>query len=622
MIHRRLFWPRARRQKMENSVTIRCRNHLWLVVFVMFVLWYLLLYVPDWSSLRLTSLPQNHVNFIESQHSNPNQNPNHVGDTNHHSISTTISDDDRVKPENEIGTETKNRKIKPIKPSAEKEGIENIDRVSENREKPTSDIVDHRGEKPEDGSRAAAKPPERIEKVDQTPVSENREEPASENPELQACSGRYIYIHDIPKRFNDELIENCKSLSNWSNMCQYMENMGLGQRLPTDKVFSNTGWFATNQFSLEVIFHNRMKQYKCLTKDSTKASAIFIPYYAGLDVARYLWGSSASARDSGSIDVYKWVREQPEWKTLYGRDHFLVAGRITWDFRRGVDDDSAWGNRLMLLPESKNITMLTIESSPWNSNDFAIPYPTYFHPSKDSEVFQWQNKMRRLRRRFLFSFAGAPRPNMEDSIRSQIMQQCQATRRKCKLLECQNKGNKCMKPAYLMKMFQSSVFCLQPPGDSFTRRSTFDSIVAGCIPVFFHPASAYIQYLWHLPKNYNKYSVMIPEDDVKNNNVSIERELMKIPNAKVAAMREEVIKLIPKVIYTDPRSRLETVEDAFDLTVKGVLERVERLRREIEEGRNSSVGFHEEFSWKYSFFGTLDNREWDHFFKRRDRDRY
>jgi hypothetical protein len=31
------------------------------------------------------------------------------------------------------------------------------------------------------------------------------------------------------------------------------------------------------------------------------------------------------------------------------------------------------------------MTLLSIESSSWN-NDFAIPYPTYFHPSKKSQV--------------------------------------------------------------------------------------------------------------------------------------------------------------------------------------------------------------------------------------------
>ncbi|KAM1695256.1 hypothetical protein ACFXTI_029298 [Malus domestica] len=493
----------------------------------------------------------------------------------------------------------------------EEHGIEKFGHLSKKESKPhdrNDQVNDPRENKAEsENGDEDAKPEEHLDKRD-----ESDSESVSES-----CTGKYIYVHDIPSKFNKDLLKKCGSLSNWTDMCELASNFGLGPRLSNlEKVYSNTGWFATNQFLLEVIFHSRMKQYNCLTKNSSLASAIFVPYYAGLDVARYLWGSSISTRDSGSLEIAKWLREKPEWKKMWGRDHFMVAGRITWDFRRWTDKDSEWGTKLMLLPESKNMTMLAIESSPWNSNDFAIPYPTYFHPSKDNEVFQWQNRMRRQKRRILFSFAGGPRPNLQNSIRNEIIDQCRAARRKCKLLECTTGPDKCHKPVFVMKMFQGSVFCLQPPGDSLTRRSIFDSILAGCIPVFFHPGSAYVQYVWHLPKDYTKYSVLIPAFDIKNGKVSIERTLQKIPRQKVYEMREEVVKLIPRVIYADPGSRLETLDDAFDIAVKGVLERVETIRKDMREGKNTSFDYAEKVSWKYNMFGTVEEHEWDPFFER------
>lgn len=442
--------------------------------------------------------------------------------------------------------------------------------------------------------------------------SENQEGFESDE---DSCLGRYIYIHDLPRRFNQDLLKNCRSLSNWTDMCEFTSNSGFGRPLlNSESVYSDRGWYMTNQFSLEVIFHNRMKQYECLTNDSSLASAVFVPYYAGLDVARYLWGYNTSMRDSDSYGLVKWLREKPEWQKMSGRDHFLIAGRISWDFRRLSDEEWGWGNKFLLLPESKNMTVLTIESSPWHNNDFAIPYPTYFHPSRDGEVLSWQNRMRKQRRPFLFSFAGGQRTNIRDSIRGEIIEQCKALGRKCKLLECLSGSNKCQEPDFVMKMFQSCVFCLQPPGDSSTRRSAFDSILAGCIPVFFHPGSAYIQYLWHLPKNFTKYSVFIPYVGVKNGTVSIEKTLLQIPKERVAAMREEVIRLIPKVIYAG--SKLETLDDAFDVSIKGVLERVSKIRREMEEGKDSSLDYAEELSWKYSFFGTVEEHEWDRYFER------
>ncbi|KAJ7005917.1 hypothetical protein NC653_005298 [Populus alba x Populus x berolinensis] len=73
--------------------------------------------------------------------------------------------------------------------------------------------------------------------------------------------------------------------------------------------------------------------------------------------------------------------------------------------------------KLMTLPESMNLTALSTETTSWR-NEFAIPYPTYFHPSTDNEVFQWQNRMQSHNRRYLFAFAGAPRPSATGSSRN------------------------------------------------------------------------------------------------------------------------------------------------------------------------------------------------------------
>ncbi|KAL1558685.1 putative xyloglucan galactosyltransferase GT11 [Salvia divinorum] len=434
---------------------------------------------------------------------------------------------------------------------------------------------------------------------------------AEEDERERRCRGRYIYVHDIPSRFNADYIKQCRLLNRWQDMCPYFANDGLGHRL-------RAGWFSTNQFSLEVIFHNRMKHYHCLTKNSSKAAAVYIPYYPGLDVARFLWDPANAARkDADAKDLFRMLKARPEWGAMGGRDHFLVSGRITWDFRRMGMNLTDWGNTVMVLPEARNMTMIAIESSPWDRNDFAIPYPTYFHPSSDSQLSNHQSKMAKQKRRFLFCFAGAPRPNMAASIREKIMAQCAAAgRRKCRMMECRDDKHNCMKPENVMKAFESSVFCLQPPGDSFTRRSTFDSILAGCIPVFFTPASAYVQYLWHLPEDHASYSVLIPEGDVRRGNVSIDAVLSQIPKARVAEMRENVIKLIPNVIYADPRSRLERYDDAFELTIRGVINRVEWLRKEMSEGRNESGEFDLEFSWKYYTFGSREPHEWDNYFKK------
>lgn len=434
------------------------------------------------------------------------------------------------------------------------------------------------------------------------------------------CGGRYVYVHDLPPRFNEEMLRECRRLSLWTNMCKFTANAGLGPPLEnTEGVFSNTGWYATNQFSMDVIFRNRMKQYECLTNDSSLAAAVYVPFYAGLDISRHLWGYNISVRDSASLALMDWLVSRPEWNVMRGHDHFLVGGRITWDFRRLSDEETDWGNKLLFLPAMKNMTMLVVEASPWNKNDMAIPYPTYFHPAKDSDIVDWQNRMRSLDRPTLFSFAGAPRPDIRTSIRGQIMDQCRNSKVGM-LLECDLGESKCHSPSAIMKMFQGSVFCLQPQGDSYTRRSIFDSMLAGCIPVLFHPGSAYAQYFWHLPKNYTTYSVFIAENDIRKENVSIEERLRQIPPEQVKRMREEVIKLIPNLVYADPRSKLHAFKDAFDVTVQSMVDKVTKLRKDLlvggfiedyEEDKGS-----EQHTRKWEGLRREGERTWDEFFSK------
>ena len=145
-------------------------------------------------------------------------------------------------------------------------------------------------------------------------------------------------------------------------------------------------------------------------------------------------------------------------------------------------------------------------------------------------------------------------------------------------------------------------------------------MLAGCIPVFFHPGSAYTQYTWHLPKNYTTYSVFIPEDDIRKRNVSIEERLSQISPEQVKIMREAVINLIPRLIYADPRSKLETLRDAFDVAVQAVIDKVTRLRRNIVQGRTEYDNFVEENSWKYDLLDEgqreVGGHEWDPFFSK------
>ena len=120
-------------------------------------------------------------------------------------------------------------------------------------------------------------------------------------------------------------------------------------------------------------------------------------------------------------------------------------------------------------------------------------------------------------------------------------------------------------------------------------RSSIDGNMGGCIPVFFHRASTLeAQYRWHEPAgpgpggrsgHRGRYYVLLNSDDVLEGRVDIEEELSRYSDEEVAAMREEVIRMIPRFLYRDPRVRFEgEMRDAFDITMDGVMDRMRRIR--------------------------------------------
>jgi xyloglucan galactosyltransferase MUR3 len=59
---------------------------------------------------------------------------------------------------------------------------------------------------------------------------------------VDACQGRYVYIHDLPPRFNEDILAQCRVWYPWINMCVYLANAGLGQPVNnSDGVFADRG---------------------------------------------------------------------------------------------------------------------------------------------------------------------------------------------------------------------------------------------------------------------------------------------------------------------------------------------------------------------------------------------
>ncbi|GKV32100.1 hypothetical protein SLEP1_g40728 [Rubroshorea leprosula] len=393
--------------------------------------------------------------------------------------------------------------------------------------------------------------------------------------------GASVYVYNLPTEFNLGLLRNCSHLSIYTSMCPHVANNGLGQPLAAVDLPGSDGdrnaWFATHQFIAEMIFHARVENHPCRTLDPSKADIFYVPFYGGLHASSMFREFNRTVRDELAVRLVDYLEKQPTWRKNNGEDHFIVLGRTAWDFMRSDSGPDFGANCLLNLPAVKKMSVMTVERNPWNgANLHGIPYASYFHPSTAAQMLAWQRTVRESTRPYLFSFIGAPRKGVEKAaIRDELIKQCAESTR-CRLVHCDHGNTKCYDPAEILRIMKMSQFCLQAPGDSFTRRSTFDSILTGCIPVFFSPHMAYTQYGWFLPEEKEEYSVYMDEKEVTGGKRIIEEELMRIPAEKVERMRSTVINMIPRVTYSHPNASSGELgfKDAVDVALDALAKHV------------------------------------------------
>ncbi|KDP25633.1 hypothetical protein JCGZ_20789 [Jatropha curcas] len=402
------------------------------------------------------------------------------------------------------------------------------------------------------------------------------------------CTNRWIHIRRLPSRFNLDLLTNCSEYTLIEDFCPYLANHGLGPKTHN----RSQSWYRSDPLLLEVTFHRRMLEYPCLTADPNLATAIYLPYYAAIDSLRYLYGPDVNNSMEHGLELFDYLQENDFkiWERNNGMDHFLVMARPAWDFSQPLDfDPPVWGTSLLELPEFYNVTALVVEGRTWPWQEQAVPYLTSFHPPSLALFYSWLKRVKGSRRTTFMLFAGGGGISATPNIRRSIRNECENTSNStstsmggffctkvCDLVDCSNGICEHDPIRYMRPMLQAN-FCLQPPGDTPTRRSTFDAIIAGCIPVFFEDVSAKSQYRWHLPEEiYGEFSVFIPKEEVVYKGLRILDVLTSIPSDQVRKMREKVLGLIHRVSYKKHGSSLgfRAKMDAFDIAVEGALKRI------------------------------------------------
>ncbi|KAJ6308293.1 hypothetical protein OIU76_017967 [Salix suchowensis] len=283
------------------------------------------------------------------------------------------------------------------------------------------------------------------------------------------CSNRWIHVRSLPPRFNLDLLANCSEYSLFNNFCPHLANHGLGPRTHN----KSQSWYRSNPLLLELIFHHRMLEYPCLTSDPNQANAIYLPYYAAIDALRYLYGPEVNNSMEHGLELYDYLQDNEGWiwSRNHGADHFLVMSRPAWDFSQAVDvDPPIWGTSFLELPEFYNVTVLIVEGRAWPWQEQAV----------GGGVGSTPNIRRSIRKECESSNFSS---NSDIYVNNGEGFDYPKRRKVCDIVDCSN-GICEHDPIRYMRPMLQATFCLQPPGDTPTRRSTFDGILAGLYTSF------------------------------------------------------------------------------------------------------------------------------------------
>jgi hypothetical protein len=135
-------------------------------------------------------------------------------------------------------------------------------------------------------------------------------------------------------------------------------------------------------------------------------------------------------------------------------------------------------------------------------------------------------------------------------VRRRMQKDCLAEQHHCKWIDTAHSCSGMVNNSNSMLVYRQSTFCLAPPGDSLTRKSLFDSIMAGCIPVI-NAKATITQYFWHIPpEDVDLVSVYIPRQAISDKGLNFLSFLKNISSDKVRKMQQRLREIAPSIQYS------------------------------------------------------------------------
>lgn len=319
------------------------------------------------------------------------------------------------------------------------------------------------------------------------------------------------------------------------------------------------GYFSTWQFSLYKNALARLRSSEHRTLDPSKATAFIIPFDIGAhSFVDHNNGRTRVAAPHGwrAVEYIKEAMKSEVFWKYRGHDHFVFFSVTSYQII-GI------GAKIFMTQPCQNCSVLTIETSPtftsrkYYSNKskkwwWAVPYPSSFHWWEGIKTLPWAVGADDPPRPFLAMFIGSVDTQTPDSniLRRRMHADCMAENKTCLWFETAHSCSGIVNQTDNMLLYRKATFCLAPPGDSLTRKSLFDSITTGCIPVI-NARATITQYLWHIPpEEVDMVSVFIARESISDHGVNFLSVLRSISPQTVRKMQLKLQEIAPRIQYS------------------------------------------------------------------------
>ena len=363
----------------------------------------------------------------------------------------------------------------------------------------------------------------------------------------------------------------------WPRLFMYDLGNNFRDDAPTDRSAKSSAvsgfWIDQNrsflhhvgQYSLGDVVLYRAWLYRCLTSDPALADIFFIPAYS----SRFASAVSREPHNESLFDILRSSR-LPDGRSAFeranGADHFIIQPRAGAWYERGPTKAFDYADRSFMQ------TIRLSTETPFKGNP--LPYqPESMYigvpwPSPVRDGVPWQST--RTRTRLVCASMGIHGTHSVRKLRTSLKNDCEKDAR-CTLLRPSGKNEDQIYEEYLR-----SVFCLNPPGDSISRRAIVDSTLLGCIPVLFHRGQA-LQWPWHWSWGVNA-SVLLPW----TSNSSVIDALAAIPQDRVRFMQETIRTNAVSLAYRT----YDAPDDAFAIILRKVASMASRAIGQKKNNRS------------------------------------